>query len=101
MLNEETFRRHAEETLALAVRLKQVRRLFKTEGGHLTGAGRALVAEGLKTGLSTTELAELLEVNPAVVRYHSRQLHQPQQEQLRLRSTRRDHAEPQLAFEAT
>jgi hypothetical protein len=101
MLNEETFRRHAEETLALAARLRQVRRLFKTEGGHLTGAGRGLVAEGLKTGLSTAELAELLEVNPAVVRYHSRQLQQPVHGQTRLHTARRDHAEPELAFEAS
>lgn len=89
MFNETTFRRHAEETLGLAARLKQVRRLFKTEGGHLTNAGRAIVAEGLKQGMTTTDLAELLEVNPAVVRYHARQLGQGMQGELRLRPSRR------------
>ena len=101
MFNEETFRRHAEETLALASQLNQVRRLFKTEGGHLTNAGRAVVAEGLKTGMITAELADLLEVNPAVVRYHSRQLGHSAQGELRLRTTRRDHAEPERLFQAS
>ncbi|WP_127753380.1 hypothetical protein [Devosia sp. 1566] len=101
MFNETTFRRHAEETLALSARLKQVRRLFKTEGGHLTNAGRAIVAEGLKQGMTTADLAELLEVNPAVVRYHARQLGHALQGELRLRPARRDPAQPQRLLQAS
>ena len=100
MFNEDTFRRHAEETLALSSKLKQVRRLFKTEGGHLTNAGRAVVSEGLKTGMSTAELAELLEVNPAVIRYHSRQQHHSAQGELRLRPARRDASGAEPLFHA-
>ena len=86
MFTEDTFRRHATEVLALADQLAKARRLFKTEGGHLTQAGRALVLEGERQGLPTSEIADLLEVSPAVVRYHLRQ----QQQRAR---------EPQLSFE--
>ena len=72
MFTVDSFHRHAEEAMALADQLLKVRRLFKTEGGHLTQVGRALVIEGERQGLATGEIAALLEVNPAVVRYHLR-----------------------------
>ncbi len=46
MFTEDTFRRHAQEVLTLADQLAKARRLFKTEGGHLTQAGRSIVVEG-------------------------------------------------------
>jgi hypothetical protein len=73
MFTEDTFRRHAQEVLTLADQLAKARRLFKTEGGHLTQAGRSIVVEGERQGLATSEIADLLEVSPAVVRYHLRQ----------------------------
>ena len=82
MFTEDTFQRHATEVLALADQLARARRLFKTEGGHLTQAGRALVLEGDRQGLATSEIADLLEVNPAVVRYHLRQQHRIREPQL-------------------
>ena len=75
MFTEDTFRRHAEEVLALAEQLGRARRIFKTEGGHLTQAGRAVVFEGQRQGLTTSEIASLLETTQAVVRYHLRQQH--------------------------
>jgi hypothetical protein len=73
MFTEDTFRRHAEEVLVLAEQLARARKLFKTEGGHLTQAGRAVVLEGERQGFGTGEIASLLDVTPAVVRYHLRQ----------------------------
>ncbi|HEY0033594.1 MAG TPA: hypothetical protein VGB81_10040 [Devosia sp.] len=73
MFTEETFRSHADEVLMLAEQLGKARRLFKTEGGHLTQAGRAVVLEGQRQGLTTSEIASLLETTQAVVRYHLRQ----------------------------
>ena len=74
MFNDESFRAAAAETLSMLHRLQVFRRLFKTEGGHLTAAGKAIIPEGLKAGLTTTEIATLLDVAPAVVRYHVRAL---------------------------
>jgi len=79
MFDEDAFRRLADESLTILARLQTFRRLFKTEGGHLTGAGKAVIAEGHKAGLTTTEIANLLDVNTAVVRYHSRAITRPQQ----------------------
>lgn len=72
MFNEDSFRRLADETMQMLERLQTFRRLFKTEGGHLTNAGKAIIAEGYKSGMTTAEIVGLLDVNPAVVRYHSR-----------------------------
>lgn len=72
MFKEEAFRAAANETLNMMKTLQKFRRLFKTDGGHLTSAGKAVILEGLRAGLSTNELASLLDVNPAVVRYHLR-----------------------------
>jgi hypothetical protein len=73
MFDENAFRRHAAETLDLLASLQQFRSLFKTEGGYLTQAGKATVLQGLKSGMSPNEIADLLEVSPAVVRYHWKQ----------------------------
>jgi DNA-binding NarL/FixJ family response regulator len=73
MFDENAFRRHAAETLDLLASLQQFRSLFKTEGGHLTQAGKATVLQGLKSGMTSNEIADLLEVSPAVVRYHWKQ----------------------------
>jgi hypothetical protein len=75
MFSEDAFRSLAAETLSMLERLQLFRRLFKTEGGHLTGAGKAVIPEALKAGLTTAEIASLLDVAPAVVRYHVRALH--------------------------
>ncbi len=82
MFTEDTFKRHAQEVLALADQLAKARRLFKTEGGHLTQAGRSIVIEGERQGLTTGEIADLLEVSPAVVRYHLRQQQRDRQPHL-------------------
>jgi DNA-directed RNA polymerase specialized sigma24 family protein len=73
MFNETAFRRHAQAAVTLADQLAKLAKLMKTEGGHLTNAGRALVLEADRQGLGTGEIAAMLEVNPAVVRYHLRQ----------------------------
>jgi DNA-binding NarL/FixJ family response regulator len=75
MFSEDAFRSLATESLSMLQRLQTFRRLFKTDGGHLTSAGKAVIPEALKAGLSTGEIASLLDVAPAVVRYHIRALH--------------------------
>lgn len=85
MFTEDTFQRHATQVLELADQLARARRLIKTEGGHLTQAGRALVIEGERQGMSTGEIASLLEVSQKVVRYHLR--NQQHGAELRLRET--------------
>ena len=75
MFSEELFRGAASETLLMLERLEKFRRLFKTDGGHLTSAGKGVIFEGLRQGLTTGEIASLLDVQPAVVRYHIRATH--------------------------
>jgi hypothetical protein len=45
--------------------------LLKTDGGHLTEAGKAVIREGLARGVRNKELAELLSVSPAAVTRYS------------------------------
>ncbi|MBV8135662.1 MAG: hypothetical protein JO121_08500 [Deltaproteobacteria bacterium] len=52
--------------------LRQLSGLLKTDGGHLTPAGIAVMNEGLNRGMSQSQVARLLSVSPAAISYRTR-----------------------------
>ena len=72
MFDEKAFRSVAKDTMRMLRTLEKFRRLFKTEGGHLTKAGLAVIPEARRAGMSKAEIAELLQVSPAAITYHTR-----------------------------
>lgn len=71
MFDERAFKKVAKDTLGMMRSLQKFRALFKTEGGRLTEAGKAIIAEGLRAGMKKTEIAALLDVSPSAISYHS------------------------------
>lgn len=51
--------------------LHQFQSLLKTDGGHLTEAGKAVMRGALESGMSKGEVAELLSVSAAAISYHT------------------------------
>jgi DNA-binding MarR family transcriptional regulator len=72
MFDEANFKRAASDAMKMARTLRKMRALFKTDGGHLTNAAKAVITEGLRNGMTQTELADLLSVSPAAISYHVR-----------------------------
>ena len=71
MFDEKAFRTVAKDTMSMMRTLRKFRSLFKTEGGHLTPAAKAVIKEGVKAGMKKTEIAALLDVSPAAISYHT------------------------------
>lgn len=71
MFNEDNFRKAAADTLKMMRTLRRLRALFKTDGGHLTNAAKAVIDEALQVGMKKTEIADLLGVTPAAISYHT------------------------------
>jgi predicted transcriptional regulator len=72
MFDENNFRRAARDTIKMMRTLTKLRALFKTDGGHLTNAAKAIISEGLRNGMTQSEIADLLSVSPAAISYHLR-----------------------------
>jgi hypothetical protein len=60
----------ARQILEMDRDLGALRSLLKTDGGRLTPAGRAVVRQGIQSGMQQAALARLLEITPAAVSYH-------------------------------
>ncbi len=71
MFDERNFRRAAKDTMRMMQTLRKFRRLYKTDGGRLTDAAKAAIQEGLRNGMSKTEIADLLSVSPSAISYHT------------------------------
>ena len=71
MFDERNFRRAAKDTMEMMKTLRKFRRLFKTDGGHLTKAGKEVIREGLRNGMTKAELADLLHVSSSAISYHT------------------------------
>jgi DNA-binding CsgD family transcriptional regulator len=72
IFDEANFRRAASDTMKMMRTLRKLRALFKTDGGHLTNAAKAVIKEGLRNGMTQSEIADLLSVSPAAISYHVR-----------------------------
>jgi lysophospholipase L1-like esterase len=71
MLDRATIIHARNVTTEMVEALERLRGLLKTDGGHLTQAGRAVIQEGLARGLKNKDLAELLSVSPAAISRHT------------------------------
>lgn len=72
MFDERAFRRVAKDLMKMRRTIEKFRTLYKTPGGHLTDAAKAIIPEGLKAGMSKVEIADLLQVHPSAISYHTR-----------------------------
>ena len=71
MFDEKAFRKVAKDIVAMRRTLQKFRSLFKTDGGHLTPAAKAVIEEGIRAGMKKSEIASLLDVTPAAISYHT------------------------------
>ena len=69
--DDQAFEKAAKEARKMARTIRKFRALFKTDGGHLTPGGKAVIKEGLRAGMTKSEIAALLGVSPAAISYHT------------------------------
>ena len=72
MIDVNELRRATREMNKVITKLNRLQKLYKTDGGHLTDAAKAIIQEGLNNGMTKREIADLLEVNPSAISYHTR-----------------------------
>jgi hypothetical protein len=71
-MDERELKTFSRNLIVMNRKLQIFRSLIKTEGGHLTPAGKAILQQGLGAGMQKSRIAHLLEISPAAVTYRAR-----------------------------
>ena len=61
----------ARQLIRMNRKQRMLAALFKTDGGHLTPAGKAIIQQGIEMGIAQSKIAGLLDITPAAVSYHA------------------------------